>query len=76
MTQPNCPSDDLPTKGTIPLGPDEPELFTDAMCRILRHLDTDYPTHSNPSKPSPYATRPPRGGSSRDSHQAYKEYSE
>jgi hypothetical protein len=24
--------------GTVPLGPDEPELFTDAMERILRHL--------------------------------------
>jgi hypothetical protein len=29
----------LPTYGTLPLGPDEPELFTDAMRRILSHLE-------------------------------------
>lgn len=41
MSQPIYPSDALPTLGTVPLGPDEPELFTDAMRRILRHLDSD-----------------------------------
>jgi hypothetical protein len=29
---------ELPSFGTVPLGPDEPELFTDAMERILDHL--------------------------------------
>jgi hypothetical protein len=28
----------LPTLGTVPLGPDEPELFRHAMERILDHL--------------------------------------
>jgi hypothetical protein len=32
------PPDALPGLGTVPLGPDEPELFSDAMERILRHL--------------------------------------
>jgi hypothetical protein len=33
----------LPTLGTVPLGPDEPELFADAMERILDHLsDEDF----------------------------------
>lgn len=31
----------LPTLGTVPLGPDEPELFTNAMERILDHLGSD-----------------------------------
>jgi hypothetical protein len=34
-------SDGLPNLGTLPLGPDEPTLFTDALRRILRHLDDD-----------------------------------
>lgn len=38
MSQPASPADGLPTLGTVPLGPDEPELFTDAMERIIRHL--------------------------------------
>jgi hypothetical protein len=41
MVQADVPTDGLPTLGTIPLGPDEPELFDDAMRRILRHLDDD-----------------------------------
>ncbi len=41
MTQPTYSSDAFPTMGTVPLGPDEPELFRDAMVRILRHLDDD-----------------------------------
>jgi len=28
-----------PLLGTVPLGPDEPELFASAMERILEHLD-------------------------------------
>ena len=32
---------ELPMLGTVPLGPDEPELFTDAMGRILDHLNGD-----------------------------------
>jgi hypothetical protein len=32
------PSVALPNFGTVPLGPDEPELFADAMARILDHL--------------------------------------
>jgi len=32
---------ELPTAGTVPLGPDEPELFADAMGRILDHLGSD-----------------------------------
>jgi len=35
------PLDELPMLGTVPLGPDEPELFTDAMGRILDHLNGD-----------------------------------
>jgi len=31
----------LPTLGTVPLGPDEPELFTNAMVRILEHLGNE-----------------------------------
>jgi hypothetical protein len=27
--------------GTLPLGPDEPELFSDAMRRIITHLERD-----------------------------------
>jgi hypothetical protein len=38
MSQPSSPADGLPTLGTVPLGPDEPELFADAMERIIRHL--------------------------------------
>ena len=34
------PSYDLPHQGAVPLGPDEPELFVDAMHRIARYLDT------------------------------------
>jgi hypothetical protein len=48
MTQPGLPVQgtsadglELPTLGTVPLGPDEPELFTDAMERILDHLSAD-----------------------------------
>jgi hypothetical protein len=50
MTQPGLPAQGtsadalalgLPNFGTVPLGPDEPELFTDAMERILDHLSTD-----------------------------------
>jgi hypothetical protein len=32
------PSIALVTLGTVPLGPEEPELFADAMERILVHL--------------------------------------
>ncbi len=35
------PGKGMPTFGTVPLGPDEPELFTDAMERILDHLSSD-----------------------------------
>jgi hypothetical protein len=38
MSQPASPGDGLPTLGTVPLGPDEPQLFTEAMERIIRHL--------------------------------------
>lgn len=38
MPQFASPNDGLPTMGTVPLGPDEPELFADAMARIIRHL--------------------------------------
>jgi hypothetical protein len=38
MSQPASPNDGLPTLGTVPLGPDEPQLFTEAMERIIRHL--------------------------------------
>jgi hypothetical protein len=31
----------MPTLGTVPLGPDEPELFTNAMQRILETLGAD-----------------------------------
>jgi hypothetical protein len=40
--------DGLPSLGTVPLGPDEPELFSDAMERILRYLETERP----PSRPA------------------------
>jgi len=36
--RPAGPSVGMPLFGTVPLGPDEPELFTDAMERILDHL--------------------------------------
>jgi hypothetical protein len=49
MSQPASPTDGLPTLGTIPLGPDEPELFADAMARIIRHLgDRKTPPRSEP----------------------------
>lgn len=49
MSQPTPPTDGLPTLGTIPLGPDEPELFADAMARIIRRLgDRKTPRRNNP----------------------------
>jgi hypothetical protein len=50
MSQPALPphgtqSTALPTFGTLPLGPDEPELFAHAMERILAHLSRDEPAH-------------------------------
>lgn len=48
MPQSASPSDGLPTLGTIPLGPDEPELFVDAMARIIRHLGPEGPRRNNP----------------------------
>jgi hypothetical protein len=50
MSQPNYPSDALPNLNTVPLGPDEPELFKDAMRRILRHLDNDRPPRRSPGQ--------------------------
>jgi len=38
MSQPGSPADGFPTLGTVPLGPDEPELFAEALERIIRHL--------------------------------------
>jgi len=38
MSQPASPTHGLPTLGTIPLGPDEPQLFAEAMERIIRRL--------------------------------------
>jgi hypothetical protein len=54
MLQPTFPSDELPMLGTVPLGPDEPELFTDAMERILRYL-TDGPSSLTPALPGQQA---------------------
>lgn len=42
MSQPLSATAALPTLGTVPLGPDEPELFAEAMERILVRL-TDRP---------------------------------
>jgi len=41
MSQHALPMDDLPLQGPIPLGPDEPELFADALRRIVRHLELE-----------------------------------
>lgn len=51
MSQPASPTDGLPTLGTVPLGPDEPELFADAMERIILHLGS--PSHGRRAKPLP-----------------------
>lgn len=52
MSQPASPTDGLPTLGTVPLGPDEPELFTDAMERILHHLGSQQNGRRSGSLPS------------------------
>jgi hypothetical protein len=38
----------MPTFGTVPLGPDEPELFANAMERILEHLESSDGTPASP----------------------------
>ena len=43
--------------GTLPLGPDEPELFTDAMRRIITHLEQD-DHRRRQAQPRTPATRP------------------
>jgi hypothetical protein len=50
---PASPTDGLPTLGTIPLGPDEPELFADAMVRIIRHLEDRKAPRRNPATTMP-----------------------
>ena len=69
MTQPSQPSEGLPTLGALPLGPDEPELFTDAMERIIRHLGDEpgprlpAPAQSSASRPRPLpVSLPQRAG--------------
>jgi hypothetical protein len=49
MSQPALPphgtqSISVPALSAVPLGPDEPELFADAMERILKHLGSDPPS--------------------------------
>jgi hypothetical protein len=59
MPQPASPTDGLPTTGTVPLGPDEPELFADAMQRILRHLGDTPPGRRTPGLPGRQPGRSP-----------------